>query len=185
MQSKGDGWHKRKNLPHFHSNEVLQFITFKLIDSVPRGFVSNTKVLSKQEIRHKIEKCLDAGYGSCYLKDPNVAKIIQDSLLYHNGSKYDLISWVIMPNHVHLLVRPANNHSLSDVLHSIKSFTSHKANAYLGRKGQFWQHEYFDRFIRNEKHYNATISYIENNPVKANLCRYPAEWPFGSAKLQR
>jgi REP element-mobilizing transposase RayT len=66
-------------------------------------------------------------------------------------------------------------------MHSIKSYTAHEANKILNRKGRFWSKEYFDRFIRNQEHFNKTVSYIENNPVKAGLCKESKDWRFGSA----
>ena len=63
-------------------------------------------------------------------------------------------------------------------MHSIKSFTSSEANQMLNRSGRFWQKEYFDRYIRNARQFAKTISYIENNPVKANLCAKAEDWPL-------
>jgi REP element-mobilizing transposase RayT len=63
----------------------------------------------------------------------------------------------------------------------IKSFPSHEANMLLGRHGQSWMEDYFDRYVRNEKHFRSAAAYIENNPVKAKLCARPEEWPFSSA----
>jgi len=90
-----------------------------------------------------------------------------------------------MPNHVHCLVTRFEQFELSDILHSLKSFTAHEANKMLGRDGQFWIEEYFDRYIRNEEHFERTIRYIENNPVKAGLCRSPKEWPYSSAWFKK
>src|ERR1044072_2063314 len=61
----------------------------------------------------------------------------------------------------------------------------HKANEYLNRSGRFWMKDYFDRFIRNEEHYWNTVRYIENNPVKARLCKEHGDWPFSSAWFRR
>jgi putative DNA methylase len=66
-------------------------------------------------------------------------------------------------------------------MHSIKSYTGSEANKMLKRKGAFWQEDYFDRYIRNSKHYVAVVDYIENNPVKARLCKNPEDWPYSSA----
>jgi REP element-mobilizing transposase RayT len=66
-------------------------------------------------------------------------------------------------------------------MQSFKSLTSHKANKLLRRKGQFWMPDYFDRYIRNAEHFKKTVRYIENNPVKAGLCKHPQDWPFSSA----
>jgi len=51
----------------------------------------------------------------------------------------------------------------------------------LSRKGPFWMKEYFDRYIRNDKHFRNVVKYIEENPVKARLCAKPSDWPFSSA----
>ena len=87
-----------------------------------------------------------------------------------------------MPNHVHVLFTPLHDKSLSAILHSWKSFTAKQANRILGTTGAFWQEEYFDRLIRDEGHFLATIGYIDENPVKAGLCKGPQDWPFGSAR---
>jgi REP element-mobilizing transposase RayT len=102
-------------------------------------------------------------------------------LLHFDGIRYKLSAWVVMPNHVHFLLTRAANEELSRILHSFKSYTSHEANKSLRRSGQFWFEEYFDRYIRDAKHFTATVRYIENNPVKAKLCARPEDWPFSSA----
>lgn len=111
--------------------------------------------------------------------------MLQHALLFHNQAKYRLSAWVIMPNHVHLLCTPLPGHLLANIMHSIKSFTSSEANKMLNRKGRFWQKEYFDSYIRNARQFVKTVAYIENNPVKANLCDKPEEWPFSSAALRK
>ena len=90
-----------------------------------------------------------------------------------------------MPNHVHTLIEIWEDWPLNNVLHSWKSFTAQKANAILGRKGPFWFREYYDRFIRDDKHMASTIEYIENNPNTANLVKQPAEWKFSSARWRK
>ena len=86
-----------------------------------------------------------------------------------------------MPNHIHLLMTRLDVLELAEIMQSFKSLTSHKANQTLRRKGQFWLEDYFDRYIRNAEHFMKTVRYIENNPVKARLCKRPADWPFSSA----
>lgn len=86
-----------------------------------------------------------------------------------------------MPNHLHLLIRPYEGNSLSVIMKDFKGFISRKANIILGRTGSFWQVDYFDRFIRDEEHFQKAVAYIENNPVKARLCENAADWPFSSA----
>lgn len=89
-----------------------------------------------------------------------------------------------MPNHVHVLLTISSGASLSDIFGSWKKFTARQANQLLGRSGAFWQGDYWDRFIRNEDHFNAAVSYIDNNPVKAGLARVPVDWQWGSARLR-
>ncbi len=182
------GWYHRGRLQHFDPGEIDQFITFRLFDSVPQQLIERWKSKidrdrpsTESEYRKKIERFLDRGYGECFLKHADVAKLICDSLLFHDQEKYVLIAWVIMPNHAHILLRPLLNVQLSKILHSIKSYTAHEANKLLGRTGQFWQHESFDRYIRNNEHFVNVIKYIERNPVKARLCDEPSGWEFSSA----
>jgi REP element-mobilizing transposase RayT len=129
----------------------------------------------------RIERYLDVGYGSALLKDDRIAKLVQDSILFVGEKQLRIYEWVIMPNHVHLLAAPLPNHQLSKALHSLKSYTSHKANETLGREGRFWTPESHDRFIRDEKHFQNAVRYIHNNPVKAGLCKSPSDWQWSSA----
>jgi len=79
---------------------------------------------SDAAFRSRIEKFLDSGAGSCWLRLEQIAIIVRDALLFHDGKKYRLIAWVIMPNHVHLLLQPFEGRHLPEILHSIKSFTA-------------------------------------------------------------
>lgn len=80
-----------------------------------------------------------------------------------------MIEYCVMPNHVHVLVKPFSKISLPDIVHSWKSYTANKANKFLERSGKFWMRDYYDRFIRNDNHFEATINYIRNNPKKIGL----------------
>ena len=137
--------------------------------------------ITDADFRRRIEHYLDENYGSGYLRDTRIASVLQDTLLKWDGERYKLISWVIMPNHAHILLTLEQGVSVSEIMHSIKSYTAHEANKLLNRQGQFWAKEYFDRYIRDYKHFASTIKYIENNPVKARLCSSPEKWPYGSA----
>jgi REP element-mobilizing transposase RayT len=98
-----------------------------------------------------------------------------------DGVRYDLFSWVVMPNHSHFLLTRFEDWELEQLMHSHKSYTAHQANKLLNRTGKFWMEEYFDRYIRNADHFRNAVNYIENNPVKAGLCSKPSDWPFSSA----
>lgn len=185
------GWHSRGYLPHYDNTNVTQFITLRLADSLPAYLIEAWKEELQQQtlldtdrqltLQRRIERYLDEGTGACYLREPLVARMIETALYYFDESRYRLLSWVIMPNHLHVLLVPNMNRSLSKIVHSLKSYTAHKANAMLGRQGQFWFEDYFDRYIRDAKHYDAVVRYIEMNPVKARLCSSPGDWRYGSA----
>ncbi len=186
------GWHSRGYLPHFDGGEIAQTITFRLADSIPRLVIERWKRELKTEpatnadslLRRRIERYLDQGFGTCALKHHRVATTVQTSLLHFDGERYRLSAWVVMLNHVHLLLTPCPSWSLSRIVKDMKSFTSREANKLLQRRGQFWMEDYFDRYVRNYQHFQNAIRYIENNPVKAKLCLRPEDWPFGSAWLR-
>src|SRR4051794_11782898 len=183
-------WHSRGYLPHLDSESDTQAVTFRLFDAVPQSVIDNwnAQLVSNPnpdaELRKLIEKYSDAGYGSCYLRNLSVASMIQDLLLHFDGIRYRMHSWVVMPNHVHLLFTPREGYSLKQIMHTIKSYTSSEANKLLGRSGSFWMREYFDRFVRNERHFNNAVRYVEQNPVKAGLCRKAEEWQWSSARWE-
>jgi REP element-mobilizing transposase RayT len=185
---KPAGWHSRGYLPHFDAGEVFQSITFRLHDSMPQELLAKWREeLAREsddiedELRWRIEAYLDRGYGACHLSDRRVATIVQDSLLHFDAERYRLSAWVLMPNHVHLLAAPCYGRSLSSIMHSLKSYSAQEANKVLKRTGRFWFEDYFDRYIRNAKHFENAVAYIESNPVRAGLCNSPSEWQFGSA----
>lgn len=180
-------WHSRGFLPHFDADGFTQFVTFRLADSLPQTVLSNWRLeldrdeISDVDLRRRIEYYLDQNFGTGSLRITAIADCLEQTLLKWDGVKYRLISWVIMPNHGHILISPIIGNRLSDIMHSIKSFTAHEANRVLGRRGPFWAKEYFDRYIRNQKHFANTVKYIEENPVKARLCKLPEDWRYGSA----
>ncbi len=179
--------HTRGYLPHFDVNFATQFVTFRLADSMPQQLLRKwkseleEKTITDVELRKRIETYLDRGYGSCSLRDGRIAVLIRETLLKWNGERYHLIAWVMMPNHVHMLIELLADNALSDVMHSIKSYTAHEANKILSRTGRYWSVESYDRYTRDAKHFENTVTYIEENPVKAGLCRSAEEWEFSSA----
>ena len=95
-----------------------------------------------------------------------------------------MICWRIMPNHVHTLIAPVEGMSLSEIMYDWKSYTTHAINKALNRKGKLWMMEYFDRYIRDNDHFQKVVNYIHNNPVKAGLVADPADWRWSSASSQ-
>jgi REP element-mobilizing transposase RayT len=176
------GWHSRGYLPHFDSAETLQFVTFRLFDSLPRAVAES---LAKQpDNLAKTDENLDGGRGACWLKDPTIAALVENAMLYFDGERYRLLAWCIMPNHVHAVVEPIEGNRLGAILQAWKSFSAKRANSVLGRRGPFWHKDYFDRFIRDEGHPTRTVEYVENNPVKAGLAPSANSWPWSSSRLR-
>jgi REP element-mobilizing transposase RayT len=93
---------------------------------------------------------------------------------------YELQAWVVMPNHVHMLILP--HVALSRITHWIKGRTAREANLLLGRTGEpFRQEESYDHWVRNENEFHRIVAYIEENPVSAGLTTTPEDWPWSSA----
>ena len=175
-------WHTG-NLPHRNKKGLIQFVTFRLADSLPKSVLleieNKLNDLSeenyKREKRNLSEKYLNNGLGSCALKHPEMAQVMMEALQYHDNDKYNLLAWSIMPNHVHVLIK--TNDDLPKIIQSWKSFTgkwalknNQKYKLGIASKAdKFWQAEYWDRFIRDEKHFNNTIKYTLENPIKAGL----------------
>lgn len=167
-------WRSRGYLPHFDVPGLVRFITFRLHDSVPAEQVDRWKkelhwredmTLSDPQsvqLRRRIDAYEDAGHGECYLRDARIAGVVDTALRHFDGDRYRLIEWSIMPNHVHVLIETAPGQELDRVVRSWKSFTAKTANCILNRKGPFWMREYFDRFIRDDKHYASIVRYIAN-----------------------
>ena len=181
-------WHSRGYLPHFDRPGMVQSITFRLADSVPVRILEHWHTELElvggesasdprcAELRDRIERYSDEGNGSCWLRDPRIGEIVQNALLHFDGERYRLLAWCIMPNHVHTLIETVVGFPLGEVVHSWKSFTANESNRVLNRQGEIWMPDYFDRFIRDAKHYDAVVEYIAENPVKAGLCSNPEEW---------
>jgi len=193
MNSDIKGWHHRGYLPHFDSDHVHQMITYRLADSLGARAARPQQNEDDLAYRKRIETQLDKNYGSCALKDPEIAQAIIENWQHFDPDRYKLIVYVVMPNHVHLLIRPTEGQSLSKIIHGWKSYTGKLLGARAARPHSSlhagkppalpgWQPDYFDRYIRDENHYRAAIDYIHNNPVKAALCQAPTDWPWSSAR---
>ncbi|MGD2021267.1 MAG: transposase [Thiohalocapsa sp.] len=177
-------WHSRGYLPHLDQPGLLQFITFRLSDSLPAVVLHRLAAETaddEAERYRRIEAYLDAVYGACWLRRSEIATLVQDALLHFDGARYRLLARVVMPNHIHVLIETKRHFPLPGVLQSWKGFTARKANALLGLSGAFWHRDYYDRYIRDDAHLAAVTRYIDHNQVKAGLATNAADWPFGSA----
>jgi REP element-mobilizing transposase RayT len=181
------GWYSSKYLPHFDAPGTQQFITYRLADALPASRRAEWEVFLKLENdlekQRKIEAYLDQGHGECHLRNARIAALVQGNLWHHDGVKYRLLAWVIMPNHLHALIEIWQV-AMGKILHGWKSYTSKGANRILRREGTFWEDDYFDRKIRDEQHLRRVVRYIENNPVSARLVRAPEDWLWSSARYR-
>jgi REP element-mobilizing transposase RayT len=181
------GWHENGYLPHRDEPGLIQFVTFRLADAFPSELRSEWEELLKIEDDRKrrieLETYLDHGRGECHLRRADIAAVVEDSLLFRHNVFYDLRAWVIMPNHVHLLVL-VQEVPLWKLVDAWKGYTAKKANSILRRKGQFWQEGYWDTYMRDARHELKTRRYIENNPTKAGLVALRKDWPSSSARFR-
>jgi putative transposase len=197
----------RRRLPHIHLPGGDFSITYRVAGSLPRSIVQILKdeyegkrleildkykgdekaakkeltVLREAHFR-KMDRYLDQALeGPTWLSDPKVAEIVMDSLKYvENNLKYwTMWSYCMMSNHVHLECTLTSGAPLLDrIMQSHKIFTARHANRYLGRSGQFWQEESFDRLIRDEVDFYNRIFYTINNSVDAGLVKNWQDWPY-------
>ncbi len=171
------------NLPHWRQKDVIYFVTFRLGDSIPQAKLKlwmderqtwmaahpqpHTSEIWEEYYRlfpERMQNWLDAGYGECLLAQSPLNTIVTQALMHFDKDRYNLDEFIIMPNHVHVLVTPTNGHELSDILHSWKSYTAHEMNKALGRKGQIWQKETFDHIVRSSAQLDRVRRYIRDNP---------------------
>lgn len=174
-----------RNLPHWRQDGATYFVTFRLADALPQAKLQELKRLRERlsrgekltsETREKIEKAvfaktevfLDAGYGSCVLREPECSKIVCDALLHFDGERFELGAATVMPNHVHALVRPLT-HELDDVLASIKRFSATEIRRATSTVGRLWQHEGYDRIVRDDEHLWKCLQYIGRNGEAAGV----------------
>ena len=170
-------------LPHWHQDNKVQFVTFRLADSLPQSKLEELSALKDEWLKahpepwdaktedeynnvigNKIEKWLNQGHGECILQHEDIRKIVVDALMFYHGKRYILHHFVIMPNHVHLLLTPIGDDTVMKSLGSVKQFTANAINKALGRTGELWQRNIFDRMVRDADHYERCVQYINENP---------------------
>lgn len=167
-----------QTLPHWQQGDVIQFVTFRLADSMPQSKLRIWKEelatwkqlnpepwIEKQTKEYhtrftwKLEYWLDEGYGSCILKEPPIRTHLEETLMQDECSRVIHHAWVIMPNHFHLLFTP--KHALDKLMQSWKGVSSRKIG-----KGPIWQRNYRDTLIRDSQHFANAVRYIRRNPAK-------------------
>ncbi|HEX4630386.1 MAG TPA: transposase [Chthoniobacterales bacterium] len=136
----------------------------------PEPWSAETEREYHQRFSGAIERWLDEGHGSCLLRRSDCAETSANTLRHFEAERVVMISFVVMPNHVHSLFVQNPDWQIEKLIRSWKSFTARQTNKLLGRTGSFWQRDYFDRLVRDEKHFANCVRYIRRNPDKARLC---------------
>ncbi len=174
----------QRNLPHWQPDGRAIFLTWRLYGSLPRNFVECLKKLHADPGRQFLaadERLDRAVTGPRWLSDPELADYAEYPVIH--GAElghYLLHAYVVMPNHVHVLLDPLV--PLRRITAGIKGVSARDANGSLGRTGKpFWQDESFDHWIRNAAEFERIKNYIELNPVKAGLVTRPEDWKWSSA----
>jgi len=115
------------------------------------------------------ETSLDECHGTCVLRRADLSRILADSLRHFDGDRYCLTDFVVMPNHVHILVVFPDAEQMLKQCESWKHFTAVRINRELGRQGRFWQVDDFDHLVRSPEQFEYLRDYIAENPVRALL----------------
>ncbi len=201
----------RRKLPHLQPLSGTFFVTYRLHSSLPvstkqqlrEEFNTEKSRLATLESGYgeaidelnrryfgRFDALLDlCAYGPAYLVVDAVAQIVANSWHYWDGQRIDLIAYSIMPNHVHAVFTLMGEetelgkvNSLRRHMHSIKSYSAHKANNILALSGSFWEEESYDRLVRSEEELRRIVRYVLNNPVKAGLCQDWKAWKWNYIK---
>jgi REP element-mobilizing transposase RayT len=192
----------RRNLPHWRQTDATYFVTFRTADALP---VQRLKELSEEreiwlrnnpepwreeQVRtyqhrfvERLQNWLDEGAGACALRDQRLQDEVEKALRFFDTQRYVLDEFIIMPNHVHVLVKPLGDQSLTAILHSWKSFTAHSINKFLDTTGTFWMDESFDHAVRSWTQLEFFRDYIRKNATHARLSSFHARQGTGKTPL--
>ena len=180
---------KHKNLlPHWQQPGATYFITFRLDDSIPADLLAQWRAERKawllqypkpwtfeverqyhERFSRRFDTWLDTCHGACWLRPAEVRAHLSATLRYSDLDRYVLHAWVIMPNHVHVLVSLNLEAWLEDEVGAWKSVAARNINRHLIRRGTLWQEDYFDRLVRDQRHFESCVRYIRRNPEKGHL----------------
>ena len=179
-----------RNLPHWRQDGATYFVTYRLADSLPQTKLNELRALKRawehkhgsyrtkeawdtlaRDTMRRVEGWLDQGMGTCSLCDRRVASAVAKTMCHFDGNRYELGSYVVMPNHVHVIIRPLvpADYPLEGILQSWKGYLSREFNQILGSSGRVWQNESFDRIIRHPEHLWRALQYIGRNPSLAKV----------------
>ena len=179
---------RSRHLPQLALPGGIYFVTFRLEDSVPQKLLKRwlyerhawlaehpepwdktTRKEYQSLFTARMERWLDAGYGECLLRDERSRSELAERLFFKHGRDYDLGDWVVMPNHVHVLLQPLGGVSLEEIMRPVKGISARNINRLLGRSGSLWMQESFSHIVRSLEQLKRIQRYIQMNPDKACL----------------
>ena len=175
----------RRKLPHFHPEDAHLFLTWRLWGSLPRPGLRAPFPTAGHAFVDQDRSLDRASSGLRWLQDARVADLVAEAIMVGEKERrfYDLGAWVVMPNHVHLLILPRV--PVPPLMRWLKGSTARSANQVLGQTGQpFWQDESWDHYLRRSSQIGRVAAYIEGNPVSAGLVRSAEAWRWSSASWQ-
>ena len=196
----------KRYLPHIQPEDALLFVTYCLDFKYPEHFyqrLRRRKYFFEKSIKNLPEKekqmksyefnnkqfyffdnfVIKHKKSPSWLSDSMIAEIVKNSLFFRHEKEYRLICYCIMPNHVHILIKPllekkGKPYSITRIMKNHKSFTAVEANKILKRSGRFWLSGFYDHCVRNQREFFNIIRYILNNPVKAGLVKKYWDWKY-------
>lgn len=177
----------RRHLPHWEVEAAEYFVTVRCADSLPREATAHIAELHRhlanitarstefaalqRQLFRSLEKFLDAGHGSCPLRQPDCARILVDELSALSDCGAVVSHFTVLPNHWHALITPAKDcpHTLSQIMKRVKGRSARRIRLFIGGRGPIWQREWFDRWLRSSHERDRVVDYIHGNPVRAGL----------------
>ncbi len=169
-----------RDLPYYHYVGQPTFLTWSLHGCIPEGQHFPTAIESAETFS-ALDRILDgAQTGPTYLARPEIADMVVEAIRYREGAEFALHHFVVMANHVHMLVTPSI--PVPKLLQSLKRITAREANSILGFSSKaFWQLDSYDKLVRDPEEFKKIAKYIEMNPVKAGIAATPESHTWSSA----
>jgi putative transposase len=180
--------HSQNRLPHWQQSGATYFVTWRLADSLPKVLLAThyqerdlwcqqhpqpwslaIEADYHRRFSARLDAWLDAGHGCCLLRSPQHAQTVAAALHHFEGERTALISFVVMPNHVHVIFALNPQWQMEQLIHSWKRHSARAIHRATGQSGALWMKDYFDRLIRDPEPLSRCVRYVRRNPEKAQL----------------
>ena len=159
-------WLRENGLHEFSVEEVLKSHT------ISNDIKNQLRKFRNRGWHNRLDDC----HGDCVLRRTDCRSEVCNSILHFNSQRYDLESFIVMPNHVHVLIQMRDDYSLRKQFREIQRFSAWAINKIFGRSGSLWQGEPFDHIVRNSEQLEYLHGYIRDNAKKAGLRQDEFTW---------